>query len=307
MYWLAEICVRRPVFAMMLIVAIVVAGIVAFPSLGVDRFPNMDMPEFFITTLYPGAAAEEVESEVSAVIEDAVATVAGIEELRSISWDGRSFVIVTVELDRDVDAAIQDVRDAVAGVVGRLPPDVEPPVVRKRDLDSSPIMTLAVSGPKSSRELYVLADRFVKNVIESSHGVGDVAIAGAADRAVQVNIDADRLAAHRLSILQVREALVRQNAEVPGGRVDDGVQERTLRTLGRFDDSRDFPNLVVATVEGSPVRLSDLGSVVDATKEVRTLARLEWRGRRGAGSPTAIGRKHRGGHRWHQRKTASMP
>ncbi len=274
MYWLAEVCVKRPVFALMLITALVVAGIVAFPSLGVDRFPNMDLPQIFVTTTYVGAAAEEVESEVSSVIEDAVATVAGIEELRSISWDGRSFVILTVELDRDIDAAIADVRDAVSAVVRQLPPGIDPPVVMKRDLDSSPIMTLAVSGPRSSRELFVLADRYVKNVIESAHGVGEVSIAGAADRAVQANIDARRLAAHRLSILQIREALVRQNAEVPGGRVNEGKRERALRTLGRVADSRDFPDLVVATVDGTPVRLSDLGTVTDSTKEVRTLARL---------------------------------
>lgn len=274
MYWLAEICVRRPVFALMLVTALVVAGLVAFPQLGVDRFPSMDLPQIYVSTTYVGAAAQEVESEVSAVIEDAVATVAGIEELRSISWDGRSFVIATVALDQNIDVAIQDVRDAVAGIVTRLPPAVEPPVVQKRDLDSSPIMTLAVSGPRSSRELYVLADLYVKNVIESSRGVGEVQIAGAADRAVRVDIDARRLAAHRLSILEVREALMRQNAEVPGGRVDEGQRERALRTLGRVADSRNFPDLVVATVGGTPVRLSDLGTVHDDTKEVRTLARL---------------------------------
>ncbi len=274
MYWLAEVCVRRPVFALMLITALVVAGIVAFPSLGVDRFPNMDLPQIYVSSTYVGAAAEEVESEVSSVIEDAVATVAGIDELRSISWDGRSFVIITIELDRDIDAAIQDVRDSISGVSRQLPPGIDPPVVMKRDLDSSPIMTLAVSGPRSSRELFVLADRYVKNVIESSRGVGEVAIAGAADRAVQVKIDARRLAAHRLSILQVREAIVRQNAEVPGGRVDEGIRERSLRTLGRIADSKEFPNLVVDTVAGTPIRLSDLGTVTDATKEVRTLARL---------------------------------
>jgi hydrophobic/amphiphilic exporter-1 (mainly G- bacteria), HAE1 family len=273
-YWLAEVCVKRPVFALMLITALVVAGIVAFPSLGVDRFPNMDLPQIYISSSYVGAAAEEVESEVSAIIEDAVATVAGIEELRSISWDGRSVVFITVELDRDIDAAIADVRDAVAGVVRRLPPGIDPPVVMKRDLDSSPIMTLAVSGPRTSRELFVLADRYVKNVIESSRGVGEVAIAGAADRAIQVSIDARRLAAHRLSILEVREALVRQNAEVPGGRVNEGQRERALRTLGRIEDSSDFPDLVVTTVDGAPVRLSDLGTVTDGTKEVRTVARL---------------------------------
>lgn len=274
MYWLAEVSVKRPVFALMLITALVVAGIAAFPTLGVDRFPNMDMPQIFVNTEYVGAAAEEVESEISSVIEDAVATVAGIEELRSISADGRSFVIITIELDRDIDAAIQDVRDAVASVRRQLPVGIDPPIVEKQDLDSSPILTLAVSGQRSPRELFVLADRFVKNVIESSHGVGEVLIAGAADRAIQVNVDADRLAAHQISILEVREALVRQNAEVPGGRVDEGGRELTMRTLGRVSDSAYFSDLVVDTVDGVPIRLSDLGTVTDSTKEVRTLASL---------------------------------
>ncbi|QDV54176.1 efflux RND transporter permease subunit [Rosistilla oblonga] len=274
MYWLAEVCVKRPVFALMLITALVVAGAVAFPQLGVDRFPNLDMPQVFVRTTYLGAAAEEVESEVSSVIEDAVATVAGIDELRSISANGRSFVIVTIELDRDIDAAIQDVRDAVAGVANLLPPGIDPPIVQKRDLDSSPIMTLAVSGPRSARELYVMADRYVKNVIESSSGVGEVKISGAADRAIQVDIDARRLAAHRLSILQVRDALVRQNAEVPGGLMNEGQRERSLRTLGRISESHRFPDLTVATVGDTAVRLSELGTVTDGTKEVRTLARL---------------------------------
>ncbi|WP_417391030.1 efflux RND transporter permease subunit [Gimesia sp.] len=274
MYGLAEICVKRPVFALMLILALVVAGGVAFPELGVDRFPNMDMPSIYIRTNYPGAASQEVESEVSAVIEDAVATVAGIDELRSISRDGRSFVIITFNLNRNVDAATQDVRDAVSGAMNLLPPNIDPPIVQKRDLESSPIMTLAVSGPRTSRELYLFADRYVKNVIESSPGVGEVQIAGAADRAVKVDIDADRLAAYQMSILQVRDALVRQNTEVPGGRLDQGFRERSLRTMGRVADFDQFPNLVVSTVNGTPVRLADLGTVTDATKEVRTIARL---------------------------------
>ncbi len=274
MYWLAEICVKRPVFALMLISALLVAGIAALPHLGVDRFPNMDLPSVWIRTSYPGAASQEVESEVSQIIEDAVATVAGIDELRSISNDGSSMVIITFNLNRNIDAAVQDVRDAVASVLNRLPPNIDPPIVRKQDTDSSPIVTLAVSGQRTSSELYFLADRFVKSVIESASGVGQVTIAGAADRAVQVNIDARRLAAHRLSILQVREALTRQNAEVPGGRVDEGFRERSLRTLGRVADSRSFPSLVVAANGNAPVRLSDLGEVKDSTKEVRTMARL---------------------------------
>ena len=275
MYWLAEICVKRPVFALMIVLALVVAGVAAFPQLGVDRFPNMDLPTVFVRASYPGAAAQEVESEVSQVLEDAVATVAGIDELRSISSDGTSMLLVTFTLDRNIDAAAQDMRDAVASVVNRLPPGLDPPVVQKQDTDSSPIMTLAVSGPRTPSELYFLADRFVKNVVESARGVGQVTIVGAADRAVQVNIDARRLAAHQLSILQVREALARQNAEVPGGRVDEGFRERTLRTLGRVADAHDFPDLVVATRGGTAIRLSDLGDVRDSTKEVRTMARLD--------------------------------
>ena len=275
MYWLAEICVRRPVFALMLVAAMVVAGVVAFPQLGIDRFPRTDLPTVSVRTAYPGAASQEVESEVSQRIEDAVATVAGIEELRSISSDGSSYVILTFGLDREIDAAVQDVRDAVAGVLNRLPQNVDPPIITKQDTESSPIMSISVSGPRTARELYFLADRFVKGVLESAKGVGQVSISGAAERAVRVEIDAKRLAAHQLSILQVRDAIERQNSEVPGGRVDEGFRERSMRTLGRVADAREFPNLVVDTIEGVPVRLADLGEVVDETKEVRTLARLD--------------------------------
>lgn len=274
MDWLAKLCVRRPVFALMLIAAFVVAGLVAFPGLGVDRFPNIDLPQVFIRTNYLGAAAAEVESEVTAILEDAVATVAGIDELRSISSDGQSIVMVTFQLSRSIDGAMQDVRDAVAATANRLPPGIDPPSVQKRDLESSPILTLAVSGDRSPRELYVLAEQAVKNVIESSQGVGQVQIAGAADRAVQIDVNADRLAAYKLSILQVREAVQRQNAEIPAGRLSQGRRERAMRTLGRFTEAKQFENLVVANVNGIPIRLNDLAEVRDATKEVRTLARL---------------------------------
>lgn len=277
MQWLAEICIRRPVFAVMLILALVVAGLAAYLRLGVDRFPQMDMPTVYVSTMYPNAAAEEVESEVTQLMEDSVATVAGIEELRSLSREGYSLLIITFQVDRDIDAATQDVRDAVNGVLNRLPDNVYPPVVRKQDLEASPIMTLALSGNRQPRELYVLADRYVKDLIESAPGVGQVSISGAQDRAVQINVEAKRLAAYRLSILQIRDALVRQNADIPGGRVDAGASELALRTLGRFRTPRDFLEMVVAAPGGIPVRLRDLGEAVDATKEPRTLARLDGR------------------------------
>ena len=274
MQWLAEICVRRPVFAVMLILALVVSGVAAYLQLGVDRFPKMDLPSVWVRTTYRNAAPEEIETEITQLLEDAVATVEGIDELRSISSEGSSLLLITFVLDRDIDAAAQDVRDAVNSVMNRLPPGTDPPVVRKQDLDSSPILSLSVSGDRTARELYQLADRYVKNVIESAPGVGQVSIFGAADRAVQINIEAGKLAAHKLSILQVREALARQNADIPGGRVDAGLKELGLRTLGRFLEPREFESLVVATIDGTPIRIRDLGQVDNTTKEVRSLARL---------------------------------
>ena len=222
MQWLAKVCVERPVFAMMLIAAMVVAGAASYLQLGVDRFPRMDLPSVYVRTTYRGAAPQEIETEITQRLEDAVATVEGIDELRSVSSDGASLLLLTFEIDRDIDAATQDVRDAVNSVLNRLPPGTDPPVIRKQDVDASPVLSLAIAGQRDRRELYVLADRDVKNIIESARGVGQVTIAGAADRAVQIQIEARRLAAYGLSIIQVREALERQNAEIPGGRVDAG-------------------------------------------------------------------------------------
>lgn len=259
----------------MLIMSLVVAGAASYWQLGIDRFPKMDMPTVFVRTYLPGAASVEVESEVTQWIEDAVSSVEGIDELRSITSEGASLVILTFHLDRDIDAAAQDVRDAINSIRNQLPPDIDPPVIHKSDLEASPILTMAVFGQRDSRELFVLADRYVKDVIESARGVGEVEINGAADRAIKVNIEASRLAAYGLSIMQVREALARQNAEVPGGRIDAGHRELVLRTLGRYRSARDFRDLVVATVNGTPVRLRDLGEVVDGQKEIRNLARLD--------------------------------
>jgi HAE1 family hydrophobic/amphiphilic exporter-1 len=272
---LTEICVRRPVFALMLTAALVVAGVVSYPQLGIARFPRLDLPMVTVEVAYPGAAPDEVETEVTRILEDAVATVAGIEELRSVSQDGRGVVLITFGLGRGLDAAVQDVRDAIATVIRRLPPTAEPPVVRQQDLDASPVLTLALSGPYSPRELFVFAKQGVKEVIESAAGVGGVGILGASGRAVRIDLDARRLAAYRISVLEVRDAIARQNVEMPGGRVDAGSREYTLRTIGRVPEARRFADVAVATGTGGTVRLGDLAEVSDGTKEVRQLARLD--------------------------------
>ena len=272
---LAEICIRRPVFASMLILSLVVVGAVSYGQLGVDRFPPVDMPTVIVRASLPGAAPEEMEAEVAIPLEEAVNTVQGIEELRTIAGQGSAIVVVTFALDRDIDAATQDVRDRVSAALADLPPDLHPPMIRKFDNDSSSVITVALSAERSIRELTEIADKTVRPLVERVSGVGDVSIDGGLERAIDVRIDVDRLAAYRIPITAVRTALQRQNAEIPGGNVDAGRREISLRTLGRFTDARAFQNLVVATVNGSPVRLSDIGTVEDGTKEQRSAARLD--------------------------------
>jgi HAE1 family hydrophobic/amphiphilic exporter-1 len=271
---LTEICIRRPVFATMLILALVVIGTASYLRLGVDRFPSVDLPTVVVRTSLPGASPEEVENEVSRRIEEVVNSVEGINELRSISGPGASIVVITFSLDRDIDVAAQDVRDRVATVLRDLPEDTDPPVISKFDNDLTPVLTLALSGDRSLVELTELADKIVKVQIERSSGVGEVRIVGGLERAINIWLDANRLAAYRLSVTTVRDALVRQNADVPGGNVTAGAQEQVLRTMGRLVDARAFNDLVLVSRDGAPIRVRDVGWADDTAKEQRSVARL---------------------------------
>ncbi|HZF07947.1 MAG TPA: efflux RND transporter permease subunit [Thermoanaerobaculia bacterium] len=271
---LAEICIRRPVFAAMIILALVVVGAASYQRLGVDRFPSIDLPTVSVRTNLPGASTEEIESEVSQPLEEAINTVDGIDEMRSISSAGGSFIIVTFNLDRDIDTAAQDVRDRVAAVVRNLPREAKPPVVSKFNNDSDPVLTVALTGSRPIRELTELADKVVKLQLERSPGVGQVNIVGGLTRAMNIWVDPERLAAYQIPITAVRNALLNQNADEPGGNVTAGPRELTLRTVGRLADETSFGDLVVATVNGSPIRIRDLGRAEDGTKEQRSLSRL---------------------------------
>ena len=271
---LAEICIRRPVFATMIVLSLVVVGTAGFFKLGVDRFPSVDLPTVSVRTNLPGASPEEVESLVTQQVEEVVNTVDGISELRSVSGQGTSIVIATFKLDRNLESAAQDVRDRVNSLGRQLPIDVTPPVVQKFDNDSTPVLTISLSADRSLRELTELADKTVRVQLERIGGVGEVQVVGGLNRAINVWIDADRLAAYQISIATIRQALQRQNTDVPGGNVTTGKEELILRTLGRYTDPRQFEDLVVANVNGSPVKLRDVGRVEDGTKEQRSLARL---------------------------------
>src|SRR5712671_1567225 len=258
---LAEICIRRPVFATMIVLSLVVVGAASFFRLGVDRFPSVDLPTVSVRTGLPGAAPEEVEALVTQQIEEVVNTVDGIDELRSVSGQGTSFVIATFKLDRNLESAAQDVRDRVNSLGRQLPVDATPPVVQKFDNDSTPVITISLSADRSLRELTELADKTVRVQLERVGGVGEVQVVGGLERAINVWIDADRLAAYQIPITAVRQALSRQNTDVPGGNVNTGHEELVLRTLGRYADARAFEDLVIANVNGSPIRIRDVGRV----------------------------------------------
>ena len=258
----------------MIVLSLVVVGAAGFFKLGVDRFPSVDLPTVSVRVTLPGAAPEEVEALVAQPLEEVINTVDGISELRSVCGQGSAIVIATFKLDRNLESAAQDVRDRVNTLGRRLPEDADPPIVQKFDNDSTPVMTIALSADRSLRELTELGDKTVRPQLERIAGVGEVRVVGGLDRAINVWIDADRLAAYQISISQIEQALQRQNADVPGGNVTTGKEELTLRTLGRFTDPRQFDDLVIANVNGVPVKLRDVGRVEDGTKEQRSFSRL---------------------------------
>src|SRR5438270_487524 len=271
---LAEICVRRPVFATMLILSITVVGIFSFRSLGVDLFPKIDLPTITVTVINPGASPEEVETEITDKVEGAVNTISGIDELRSTSLEGVSQVFITFVLEKNADVAAQEVRNKIDLIVNDLPETAEVPIVQKLDTDATPVLRLAVSAPRSLREVTDIADKKIKRMIESINGVGNVEIVGGRTREIEVWVDPDKMRAFNVSAADVANAVKLQNMELPGGRIEEGKRELTVRTMGRIPDPAQFNNLIVANRGPYAVKLNDIGYVEDGAEEQRTEARL---------------------------------
>ena len=272
---LVDLCVRRPVFATMLVVALVVLGLASYRDLGLDIFPKVDIPTVTVTTRLPGASPEEVESQVTKRIEEVVNTISGIDELRSTTIEGQSQVFVSFILDRDIEGAAQDVREKVATILAQFPQGTEAPVIEKFDFDAAPVLALVVSGRRSAREITELADKRIKRALEGVKDIGAVTLVGQRKREIQIAVDPNRLAAYGLSIQQFQTALARQNVEVPGGRLTGEAREEGLRTLGRVAAVADFETIVVAETARGPVRVRDVAQVLDAEEEPRTLSRLD--------------------------------
>jgi HAE1 family hydrophobic/amphiphilic exporter-1 len=281
MQWLAEICVKRPVFAWVLVLSLTVVGLYAFTQLGVDRFPNVDIPSVLVTTRLPGAAPEQVETEITDKIEESVNTISGIDQLTSTSSEGISQVMVAFKLEKNTDVAAQEVRDRVNRVLPLLPRTVTQPTVEKLDPTASPVITVAITAAKPLRDITEYADKGLRRWLESVDGVGQVVVIGGRKRQVNVWLDAELLSAQGISVNEVSRALQAQNADIPGGRIDRGAQSITLRTRGRVESIDAFGDIVLREVAGHPVQLHDVARVEDGMAEATTLASVN-------GEPTVL-------------------
>ncbi|MCG3206167.1 MAG: Multidrug resistance protein MdtB [Elusimicrobia bacterium] len=274
---LADVSIKRPVFATMMVAALTVLGLFSYSRLGVDLFPNIDLSIVTVTTTLRGASPEEIETSITKVVEEGVNTISGIDELRSTSYEGLSQVIVTFVLEKDADVGAQEVRDAVGRVLAEFPQGTDPPIIQKFDPGASPVMSVAVSGNQPLREITEIAKKKIKEPLETIRGVGKITMVGGREREVHVIVDPSKLASYHLPIKQVKESLEQQNIEVPGGRVDQDRKELGLRTMGRIERPEDFGKVVIANVNGVPIRVRDIGKVEDTEQEPRTLARLDGR------------------------------
>lgn len=269
---LAAICVKRPVFATVLILVLVVFGVFGYSKLGLDRFPKVDFPMITVTTRMPGSAPEEIETEITDKIEEAVNTVSGIEELRSVSSEGISLVYIQFHLEKDADVAAQDVRDKVNRILPELPEDVEQPTVEKLDPDSSPIVTVAVSAPEPAtlRDITEYCDKVLRRQLETVSGVGQVMLVGGQARQINVQLDPLKLRAYDLTVADVARALGAQNLQMPSGSMKVGDTEYTLRTMGRVTNMKEMEAIAVANRNGHTITIGDLGRAEDSTEEVES-------------------------------------
>ena len=269
---LSSLCINRPVLATVMSILIVLFGVIGFSFLGVREYPSVDPPVVTVSTSYTGANADVIESQITEPLEEEINGISGIRSLRSTSRDGRSQITVEFELGVDMEAAANDVRDRVSRALRSLPADVDPPSVSKSDADATPIVSMMIqSDRRSLLDLSSIANDLFKERLQTIPGVSAVDIWGEKKYAMKLFIDPGRLAAHGLTPLDVRDALNRENVELPSGSIEGRSTELSIRTFGRMTTPEQFNDLIIKETQGSTVRLSDVGEAVLAPENERTL------------------------------------
>jgi HAE1 family hydrophobic/amphiphilic exporter-1 len=271
--FLTRISVKYPVFATMMMVTILVIGLFSYSRLGVDQFPETDLPIVVVTATYTGASPSTVESEVSRPIESALNTIGGIDTIISESYEGRSVVVVQFELDVDSQVAAQEVRDRVARLEAGFPDAVDTPQVTRFNPDDAPILSIAVSSSKRSlSEITTLANRVITNRLNVIAGVGQISLVGGSERQVLVMVDPDRLEAYGIAVTSVMDAIRKENQDRAAGTLISGINQRIVTVEGRIPDVAGFNGIIVAQSGGYPVYLSDVATVLDVGAEVTSRA-----------------------------------
>src|SRR5262245_8975795 len=268
---LAEVSIRRPVLAVVMSIIIVVFGVVGFEFLGVREYPAVDPPVVTVTTNYGGASPEVVAAQITEPLEQSISGVAGIRVMSSTSRDGQSQIRVEFDLSVPMDAAANDVRDKVSAARQQLPADADPPIVEKADADSTPIVFLTLrSDTKNIYEVAYIADTIVKDRIQTIPGVASVRIFGDKRYAMRLMLDADRMAAARITASDIQAALQRENVDLPAGRLEGASTEMGLRSLARLSSAEDFNDLILRSEQGRILRLSDVGRAELSAENLRT-------------------------------------
>ncbi len=272
--FLSNVSIRRPIFTVMVISALVVMGLISmFAKLGLDLFPDVAFPIVIISTVYPGAAPQEIETLVTKPIEEAVSGVSGAKRVQSWSRESVSSVLVEFHLETDIKLAAVDVREKIAGIRDTLPDDAEEPVIQRFDPADTPVLVFTVAANRNPYEIRRTTEDVVKPLIEAAEGVGSVEIVGGLEREIQVNLDLQALQSRKIPIERVLSLAASENLNVPAGHVAAGEREVTLRTLGEFRSIDEIRDLVVTDEGGTQVRIRDVGTVLDGYKEVRKTAR----------------------------------
>jgi hydrophobic/amphiphilic exporter-1 (mainly G- bacteria), HAE1 family len=275
MQWLANLSVRRSVFAAVLMLVIFVVGLASYRSLGVDFFPNIDFPIVLVITRLAGAAPNEVETDISEPIEAAINTISGIDELRSTSTEGVSQVYVMFNINKDGNVAAQEVRDKLSTALPNLPQGIDPPIVMKVDPSASPVIYLTLESDQPIREISEIADKMVRRELENVSGVGQVTIIGGRQRQINVLVNIEALRSLGLTASDVARAIAAQNLAAPGGKVETGPRNLTLRVKGRVESLDELKRLVVSQRADRPIRLQDVATVEDSQDEEKTAAALD--------------------------------
>jgi HAE1 family hydrophobic/amphiphilic exporter-1 len=271
--WLSDTSIKRPVFATMLVLVLVVLGAVSYPNIGVDLMPKVDFPVVSVTTQLKGASSEIMDVNVTDKIEEAVNTINGVKTITSTSSEGNSVVSIEFVLEKDIDLAVQDVREKVALTRRRLPSDIDEPVVGKMDPDSFPVLNLALYGKQSIRDLSTYADEVLKEQIQKISGVGAVRNYGLRLRQARVWLDRDKLNAYGVTAHDILAVLRRENVELPGGRIESNTKEYTIKVKGEISDIQQFSDMVIGNFKGAVVRIRDVGRVEDGMGEIRSISR----------------------------------